>query len=467
VDASSAKVPGDLITTAFITYYYYYYYYYDEGAKMSSMNIAGTQSVDDPEYRYKMPRLQAKIEGRGNGIKTVVVNCQDIGTSLHRSAAEVCKFFGCELGAQSKYDDKTDRAVVNGAFDASLMQTHLSKYIEGFVLCPQCRLPETKYKFKGQMIFHKCYACGAVEPVDMNHKLTTFILKEHTAVKRSSKDKDKKDKKEKKKKSKDEPEKEEGAEKKEKKEKKKEKSSSKEKDGKKEKKSKKSKEKDAEDDDVEWHTDLSPEAVAARAAEAEAIEAAARAAMQAAAEEELVATLDNLEVDDENALESAVSNLQRFLEESHSESEIFDELCRQQTYTALPITDRLVIFFRAAFTSQLLSSNQVAKYAPVLEKIIDGHHSQYQLIALSEHFCAVQHPELTSSFPILLKLLYDEDLLDEETLVAWSNNGVRKEYAHWEVTDENAAKLHALLKPFIEWLENAEEESEDESEDDE
>lgn len=437
------------------------------------MNIAGTQAVDDPEYRYKMPRLQAKIEGRGNGIKTLVVNCADIATSLHRSTAEVCKFFGCELGAQSKYDEKTDRAIVNGAFEAGLMQQHLSKYIEGFVLCPGCRLPETKYKFKGQLIFHKCYACGAVEPVDMNHKLTTFIFKEHTALKRSSKDdkKKKEKKKEKKKALHDEPEDESAT--KEKKKEKKDKKDKKEKVHKKDKKKKhhkdKSSDKDvahAEDeDDVVWHTDLSAEAVAARAAEAEAIEAAATAAIETAAAEEVVATLDNLQVDDENALDSAILNLQRFLSESHSASEVFDEVCRQQTFSALPVTDRLVIFFRAAFTDQVLVNNQVAKYASVLEKIIDGQHSQYQLLALAEHFCAVEHSELLTSYPILLKLLYDEDLLDEECLVAWATNGVRKEYAHWAVTDDFAAKLKALLQPFIEWLENAEEESEAESDD--
>ncbi|KAI9912853.1 hypothetical protein PsorP6_005550 [Peronosclerospora sorghi] len=436
---------------------------------MSFMNIAGIQSVDDPEYRYKMPRLQAKIEGRGNGIKTLVVNCADIATSLHRSTAEVCKFFGCELGAQSKYDEKTDRAIVNGAFEAGVMQQHLSKYIEGFVLCPGCRLPETKYKFKGQLIYHKCYACGAVEPVDMNHKLTTFIFKEHTAAKRNNKDdKKKKEKKEKKeKKTQDEPEDESGT-----KEKKKDKKDKKEKKDKKDKKDKKKKHKDKnsdketekadkDDDEVVWHTDLSAEAVAARAAEAEAIEAAAAAAMQAAEAEEVFATLDNLQVDDENALDSSISNLQRFLSESHSESEIFDELCRQQTYSALPVTDRLVIFFRSAFTNHVVASNQVAKYAPVLKKVVDGQHSQYQLLALVEHFCAVERPELLTSYPILLKLLYDEDLLEEESLIAWTKNDLRKEYAHWAVTDELAAKLTALLQPFIEWLENAEEEESD------
>jgi len=41
---------------------------------------------DDPTFRYKMPRLVAKIEGRGNGIKTVVVNMAEIATSLNRPA---------------------------------------------------------------------------------------------------------------------------------------------------------------------------------------------------------------------------------------------------------------------------------------------------------------------------------------------------------------------------------------------
>ena len=117
------------------------------------MNIAGLQDIHDPEYRYKMPKIQSKTEGRGNGIKTVIVNCLDLATALHRSPGEVTKYFGTELGAQSKYDPATDKSIVNGAFDANDLQNHLKKFIETFVLCPNCRLPETRYKFKGKHLY--------------------------------------------------------------------------------------------------------------------------------------------------------------------------------------------------------------------------------------------------------------------------------------------------------------------------
>ena len=165
------------------------------------MNISGMTLVEDPSYRYKMPRILAKVEGRGNGIKTVLVNVTDVATSLNREASEITKFFGCELGSQTTFSQETDRAIVNGAHNAPDLQSHLCRYIENFVLCQNCRLPETNYSIKAGMVSQKCLACGHKGTVDMTHKLTTFIIAHHKKAKEIAAkaekggDKKKKDKK--------------------------------------------------------------------------------------------------------------------------------------------------------------------------------------------------------------------------------------------------------------------------------
>merc|ERR1712238_153878 len=61
---------------------------------------------------------------------------------------------------------------------------------ESFVLCPTCGLPETRYSIKNGTIWHKCAACGAKEMVDMNHKVTNYILAEDKKEKKKKKPKE-------------------------------------------------------------------------------------------------------------------------------------------------------------------------------------------------------------------------------------------------------------------------------------
>lgn len=125
-----------------------------------------------------MPLLVTKIEGKGNGIKTVIPNMADVARALSRPPTYPTKFFGCELGAQTSFDEKNERYIVNGAHDAQKLRELLDTFIDKFVLCRSCKNPETDLIItKTDTIIRNCKACGERTDVDMRHKLTTFILK--------------------------------------------------------------------------------------------------------------------------------------------------------------------------------------------------------------------------------------------------------------------------------------------------
>ncbi|OTB07186.1 hypothetical protein M426DRAFT_53949 [Hypoxylon sp. CI-4A] len=142
---------------------------------MALVNVR--RDVTDAFYRYKMEKIQTKIEGKGNGIKTVVVNLSSVAASLARPGSYVIKYFGFELGAQTNIDPPDDRWIINGAHEASKLQDHLDGFINKFVLCKKCKNPETDVVIKDGHIVLDCKACGQRTDVDLRLKLSGFILK--------------------------------------------------------------------------------------------------------------------------------------------------------------------------------------------------------------------------------------------------------------------------------------------------
>merc|ERR1712066_717436 len=147
-------------------------------AAMAMVNIPSTNN--DPQYRYKMPRLVTKIEGRGNGIKTCIVNMGDVARALKRPPQYTTKWFGNELGAQSTYTNKEgegERSIVNGAHQTDVFQELLDKFIHKYVCCENCHLPEIDMFIKKGNILAHCKACGWNGDLDNSHKLAAFITK--------------------------------------------------------------------------------------------------------------------------------------------------------------------------------------------------------------------------------------------------------------------------------------------------
>ena len=103
----------------------------------------------------------------------------DVAHDLARPPIYITKFFGFELGAQAKVlgDGPTQRHIVNGAHDKEKLQDLLDVFINKFVLCGECRNPETTLIVKNNHVLRECKACGKRTEIDKGHKLSSFIVK--------------------------------------------------------------------------------------------------------------------------------------------------------------------------------------------------------------------------------------------------------------------------------------------------
>jgi len=409
---------------------------------MANINIRGLTEIDDPAYRYKMPKVMGKIEGRGNGIKTRIVNVIELAASLHRDPGEVTKFFGCELGSQTKWVEEEEKALVNGAHSDVTLQQLVFRYIQKFVLCPECKLPETDYKIKSEAIFHKCAACGAKELVDMDHKLTTFILgnvKKAKLAKKAQQDKEEKKKKKNKKEDEVTPEVD-SHDKKDKKEDKKEKKHDKDKKDKKKKK----KERPSEDG-----TDGC---------------GSGNGENDDGSGDDAVSRPVNVDSDDAGAFDTAIESLARFLNNTDDIPLILEELRVVQTFSGFPAYYRVILLVCSCFTEGPINEEIVSSKMPLLKAVhADNPLLKRHMIGALELLVAMRRPELKPLLPVVLKFFYECDILEEEVILEWFDDETRTEFSPEKLTDETLAELKASCQLLVTWLEEAEEDTEDES----
>ncbi|KAL1223729.1 putative eukaryotic translation initiation factor 5-1 [Cardamine amara subsp. amara] len=444
---------------------------------MALQNI-GASNRDDAFYRYKMPRMMTKIEGRGNGIKTNVVNMVDIAKALGRPPAYTTKYFGCELGAQSKFDEKTGTSLVNGAHDTSKLAGLLENFIKKYVQCYGCGNPETEILItKTQMLQLKCAACGFLSDVDMRDKLTSFILKNPPEQKKSSKDKKSMRRAEKERLKEGEAADEEMKKlKKETANKKKAATTtgtSKEKVLKKKdhspprSQSDENEQADSEeddDDDVQWQTDTSREAAEKRMKEQLSAVTADMVMLSTIEEKKPKPAVEEkssppsklhengISKVPDNAHEKLVKEIKELLSNGSSPSQLKTAL----TPNCGTPQEKMDALFSALFGGEgkgfAKEVIKKKKYLVALMMLQEEAGAPQQMVLLNgiESFCMKASTEAAKEVALVIKGLYDEDLLEEDVIVEWYNKGIKSSPVMKNVT------------PFIEWLQNVESESEEE-----
>ncbi|CAA0840854.1 Probable eukaryotic translation initiation factor 5-2 [Striga hermonthica] len=438
---------------------------------MALQNI-GAGNKDDAFYRYKMPKMITKIEGRGNGIKTNVVNMVDIAKALGRPASYTTKYFGCELGAQSKFDEKTGTSHVNGAHDTSKLAALLENFIKKFVQCYGCGNPETEIIItKSQMINLKCAACGFISEVDMRDKLTTFIIKNPPESKKGSKDKKAMRRAEKERLK-------EGEAADEEQKKLKKEAAGKKKGGSKEKvvgkkKSPHSDEDrspprsqvdeqdvapaggDEDSDDGEWQTDTSE--VAVKKVLQEQLNAVTAGMVMLSTDEEKKPKSSNPKANGQANGVKAKANgdtrdlIKEFVKKGSLASQLKPFL-ESLSGDKQEIVDAV---FEALFEGVGKGfSKEAVKKKKYLAALAQEEGSQPMLLHAIESFCGKASPEAVKEVALVLKALYDDDVLEEEFIVGWYEKGLKG--------GNKGSPIWKNVKPFVEWLQSAESESEEE-----
>lgn len=444
------------------------------------LNIVGTRGdKNDPSFRYKMPKMITKIEGKGNGIKTNLVNCTAVAAALHRTPSVVTKFFGTEFGAISKFDAGTLISIVNGAHENKTCQETLDKFIDIFVLCPNCHLPETDLCLEGKKknvsILHNCKACGSRTPVDLTHRLCATIIKELSPDSAADK-KDKKAKKDKKDEEKEgsadvkkekKPKKEKQEEEKDGGEKKKKSKKEGDKKVKKDKKKKKEKERESSSGNEQDRKEDAPSKGAEEDWGSSSDESAApivppiSAAIAPLPAPTVAAVPVSVPPPAPSAVPPAppiapapveegsiIAALAAFAEVNRSTEELLEEARRSaELIGSSPL--RLIVLGACS-----TAPSRVVRHRDVLEALATEEGGAEQLLAAFEEVLAGAQMPLTA---VYLKNLYDAELAEEQDFKDWACNQATIP----GVDAAAAAAIRAKAAPFLRWLEEAEEEDSD------
>jgi len=123
---------------------------YEELLKRAKKNLPSSVEVS----RFELPRAIVRIAGR----MTYVKNFNDIAKVLRRDPNHMAKFMFKELAVPGNLGSEL---VLQGKISSAMVNRRIDDYAKEFVLCQECKKPDTILQKVDRALFLKCEACGA------------------------------------------------------------------------------------------------------------------------------------------------------------------------------------------------------------------------------------------------------------------------------------------------------------------
>lgn len=112
------------------------------------------------KQRFEIPQAVCEIVGN----KTVLRNFGEILVTLRRDANHLSKFLLKELATAGSVENNT--LVFQGRISREIIQRKIEDYVKRFVICKECKNPDTKLVKEDRITIMKCEACGARSAVE-------------------------------------------------------------------------------------------------------------------------------------------------------------------------------------------------------------------------------------------------------------------------------------------------------------
>lgn len=109
--------------------------------------------------RFEIPNVQGQVSGKN----TIITNISAIASYLRRPIEHIAKYLMKELATPGELEK--DRLIIKTRLNSQKVNEKVEEYTKEFVLCPECKKPDTEIVSEKGIKFKHCLACGAKTPI--------------------------------------------------------------------------------------------------------------------------------------------------------------------------------------------------------------------------------------------------------------------------------------------------------------
>src|SRR3989344_825719 len=105
--------------------------------------------------RFDIPKVKGHVEGN----KVIINNFKELCDILHRDQKLILKYLQRELATPALIDGP--RLILGRKLNSNQINQKVEQFTNDFVLCKECKKPDTQLIKEGEFTIMKCMACGA------------------------------------------------------------------------------------------------------------------------------------------------------------------------------------------------------------------------------------------------------------------------------------------------------------------